>query len=370
MEKLLIEVIATHSCTGCKNSLPSVVQQFCEDTGKQVEYKFYPVWDFSIEENKLDYILTHIDGMRKGLLNSNGFFLNGEWLPLSHHNAQQVVEARKKLFDAAGMEPETNHMTLFGRGIEELRVNGSKVNMFQLADNEVHELGSFSTNYKNIWFFEGSIKELSINACPVEKFIYMGYDVNKLIKIANQHPELFENKETGDIIEQEIQKVNINDVKIRLLSLQDLNEGRHSCIINDCRVDKDSKLHKVVAEKFGGWGYEAVYQSQTCGFMGIMPKDISYKDAGYLPPSDISNELVLLLTCYAGGGVFGPHFNRIGIAKKMINQAINDAREKKYQRIEAYAHPEVEPVLINCGFIPVEWKTDKDSPQIYYTYNL
>lgn len=40
---------------------------------------------------------------------------------------------------------------------------------------------------------------------------------------------------------------------------------------------------------------------------------------------------VLLLTCYAGGGVFGPQFDRIGIATKMIRQAVADAGAKGYR---------------------------------------
>jgi hypothetical protein len=370
MRKILVEVIGTHGCTGCNNSLPEVVQQFCEDTGIQVEYRFYPVWDLDGKNDTSAYILTHIEKMKKGMSDSNGFFLNGQWLPLAHHNTEHVVEARKRLIEAAEVELEIDCLRLFGRSIEELKIDGSKVKTLNLANSAVHELGSFSTSFEYIWFFEGSIKKLSIDACPVEEFTYMGYDINKLIEIANRHPEIFKNNETGNNIARNIAKANIDDVNIRLLTLQDLHEGYHPCIINGCKIDQNSKLHAAVAEKFGGWGYVATCGSKTCGFMGIIPKDISYRDAGYLPPCELPNEIVLLLTCYAGGGVFGEEFNLIGIAKKMIFQAINDAKEKGYLRVEAYAHPEVEPVLIKCGFTSVEWKTEMDVPQVYYKLDL
>jgi GNAT superfamily N-acetyltransferase len=267
------------------------------------------------------------------------------------------------------MEPENKEIKLLGRGMDLVRVDGSVVSGFYLSNDKVKELGCFSTDFDGIWFFEGSIKELSIDACTVGKFTYAGYDINKLIEIAGQHPELFK-KDGSDSAERQVKKASIDDVTVRLLTAKDLSEGHHPCVINDCRIDKNSKLHKASAEEFGGWGYEATCKSQVCGFMGIMPKDISYRDAGFLPPSELPNEAVLLLTCYAGGGVFGPQFNRIGIAKKMIGQAISDAKSKGYLRIEAYAHPEVVPVLEKCGFTRVEWETDKDSPQAFYKLDL
>jgi len=71
-----------------------------------------------------------------------------------------------------------------------------------------------------------------------------------------------------------------------------------------------------------------------------------------------------------GRGNFGPQIDRIGIAKKMINQAICDAKIKGYRRIEAYPHPEIIPVLKKCEFNYVELKKNNGEMQEYYYYDI
>ena len=189
--------------------------------------------------------------------------------------------------------------------------------------------------------------------------------------MANRHPELFGNREGGEDCRAEpVAKASLDEVSVRLLTEEDLDKGRHPCVINGGVLDPESIVHRQAAQRFGGWGYEAVWRSQTCGFLGILPKDISCRDGGFLPPGEEPMDRVLLLTCYAGGEVFGPQFDRIGIATKMIRQAVADAGAKGYRRVEVYAHPEVEHTLQNCGFTCVEWENGLDAPQKYYMLEI
>ena len=45
-------------------------------------------------------------------------------------------------------------------------------------------------------------------------------------------------------------------------------------------------------------------------------------------------------------------------------------RKLLFHRVEAYAHPEVEHTLQNCGFTCVEWENGLDAPQKYYTLEI
>ena len=296
-----------------------------------------------------------------------GVFINGEWFDQRHHNANDVIKIRQKFIDTAGLNPGEQHIKLLGRSIDAIKIDSASINEVQFSNSIVSkEMGAFSTDFQNIWFFEGSIKKLSIDGCPVESFIYKGYDINKLIEIAAKHPELFENKDTGGNAKTDNQKANIEDVKIVLVTADELEAGSHPCFLAG-GMARDSKLYEAVANKFGGWGYKAVYGEQVCGWMGIMPKDIAFKDFGYVTPCEIPNESVLCLTCYMGGGTYAPQFHRIGIAKKMIHQAIIDAKAKGYRRVEAYPHPEIIPVLEKSNFTCIE---TAGNIQRYYFYDL
>ena len=374
MKRLLVETVASHSCTGCSSALPEVVRCFCEDTGVPVEFRFYRVWDISAESPSKEvpeYVREHVERLRRGEADAAGFFLNGRWFPLAAHHTDHMVQARQALAQAAGVKEEEEQLRLTGRSIRQMAFDGSRSDSVALSNSKVGEWGAFSTDFENIWFFEGSIKKLSLDSCPVAEFHYRGSEINKLVDMANRHPELFGNREGGEDCRAEpVAKTSLDEVSVRLLTEEDLDKGRHPCVINGGVLDPESIVHRQAAQRFGGWGYEAVWRSQTCGFLGVLPKDISCRDGGFLPPGEEPMDRVLLLTCYAGGGVFGPQFDRIGIATKMIRQAVADAGAKGYRRVEAYAHPEVEHTLQSCGFTCVEWENGLDAPQKYYMLEI
>ena len=159
-------------------------------------------------------------------------------------------------------------------------------------------------------------------------------------------------------------------MKIVLVSSKELDEGFHPCFLCDWKIDSGSRLYRAISEKFGGWGYKAVHGEWVCGWMGIMPKDIAHKDLGYATPCEIPNEAVLCLTCYMGGGNYAPQYHRIGIAKKMICQAVSDAKIKGYRRVEAYPHPEIIPVLEKCRFSCVDLEKSNGETQKYYFHDI
>ena len=374
MEKIIVEVFATTSCNGTSGAVPGVITDLSNELGVDVEFVPYLIWDMDSTANFPEYMAARLAGIKNGELTTGGFFIDGEWYEQRHHNANDVIRIRQKFIDAATLNPDEKNITLLGRSMDAIKMESASVENINFSNSVVSkEMGAFSTYFEAIWFFEGSIKKLSIDNCPIENFIYKGYDVNKLIEIAEKHPELFENKETGDNAKQEQYKVSIDEIQVSLLTMNDLNEGVHPCFLAGS-MKSDSKKYKAITEKFGGWGYKAVYNTPDdwfyCGWLGIATKDILRKDFGYMIPCEIPDEYVLYLTCYMGGGSYAPQYHRIGIAKKMINQAISDAKLKGYRRVEAYPHPEIIPVLEKCGFALEELKKNDGETQKYYYFDI
>jgi hypothetical protein len=371
MKKILVEILANTSCNGTHGVMPGAVKELSEEFGTDVEFTPYLIWDMDSADNLPEYISKRFADVRRGTHSNDGFFIDGEWFEQRPHNANDVIKIRQKFINASGLNSEPKNICLNGHSMDVVKMESTSMNEIHFSNSIVaKEMGSFSTNFEAVWFFEGSIKKLSIDACPVENFTYKGYDINKLIEIAEKNPELFKNKETGDNIKLEITKVNIDEVQISLLTLDDLRNGFHPCPIIDWKIDGNSKMYKAIAEKFGGWGYKAMYGENVCGWIGITTKDIMYKDRGYVIPCEIPNEYVLYLPCYMGGGNYAPQYHRIGIAKKMITQAISDAKMKGYRRVEAYPHEEIIPVLEKYGFSCTEIKKNDSETQKYYYYDI
>lgn len=138
---------------------------------------------------------------------NKGFFINGEWFDQQPHNTNDIIQIRQKFIDAAGLNSDPKNINLLGHSMEVIKMESISMNDIHFSNSIVsNEMGSFGTDFNAIWFFEGSIKKLSIDVCPVEKFTYKGYDINKLIEIAEKYPELFKNKENGDNIEPKLKK--------------------------------------------------------------------------------------------------------------------------------------------------------------------
>jgi hypothetical protein len=94
----VIEVIGTHTCVGCRAELPEVVRSLAEECGVAVTFRAYCAWDVGEESESLPpHVREHLARMRAGELANAGFFLNGTWLPLSPHRAEDVVAARQAL---------------------------------------------------------------------------------------------------------------------------------------------------------------------------------------------------------------------------------------------------------------------------------
>jgi GNAT superfamily N-acetyltransferase len=379
MGKILVEVFATTSCNGAHGAMPDFIKNLSGELSVDVEFVPYLMWDMDSPDGFPAYMAARLAEIRNGEASAGGLFINGEWFEQRPHNADDVVKIRQKFLEVVESTDPKN-IDLLGRSIEIIKIEGSSLNgRLHFANSVVKEMGSFSTDFDAVWFFEGSIKDLNIDRCPVEKFRYKGYDINKLIEIAEKHPELFANKESGEDKKEaggsakvEVQKANIDDIDIMLVPYKELCEKFHPCVIVEYKKDGECKMHKAISEKFGGVGYKAIRRtdSWTCGWMGIAPKDIFHRDRGYVFPCEIPDESVLCLLCYMGGGNYDPQFERIGIAAKMIKQAISDAKAKGYRRVEAYSNPEIIPVLEKCGFSCKEIQKKNGETQKYYYFDI
>lgn len=384
MKKILVEVFATTSCNGTHGAMPDFIKNLSGELGVDVEFVPYLMWDMfppqdmDSPDNFRAYMSARLAEIRNGKASTGGFFINGEWFDQRPHNAGDIIKIRQKFLEAADAADPKN-INLLGRSMESVRMDSVETGVVGFSNSVVtKEMGSFSTDFKTIWFFEGSIGELKIDTCPVKKFTYKGYDINKLIETAEKHPELFADKESGENNKEagrsakvEVRKANIDDIDVMLVPYKELCESRyHPCVIVEYNKDGNCKVHKAISDKFGGVGYKAIRRtdSWTCGWIGIAPKDILHKDKGYVIPCEIPDELVLCLLCYMGGGNYDPQFERIGIATKMIRQAISNAKAKGYRRVETYPQSDASiiPVLEKCGFSCGEVKKNNGKTQKYY----
>ncbi|MBM3240176.1 hypothetical protein FJZ31_28155 [Candidatus Poribacteria bacterium] len=350
MKKIKIERIGSYDCTHYNDDLPNVVRQFMEQTGIEVDYYVYNPNTIDSDPDVPEYILEAVQDIRAGRGAKGAFFVNGQPVPLGAHSAVDAVAARQKLLDAAGLDTEANQITLSARNFENLTIDGNVAKTVSLSNSRIDMLGTFCSQFGHVHFFDSEIEKLSVD-CAVKTFHFAGYDIHKLVEIANQHEELFRSARIGDA-DTHIHRININDISVRLLTKQDLDFGKHPCIITDGTVDLAHLVNLKNCELFGGWGYVAEHDSRMCGFLGICVKSVAQRYlTGFLPPGDTPFEQTLLLTCFAGGGVFGPEYNRIGIAAKLVQQAIVDAHERRYVCIEANAHDRgIAPLLERCGF--------------------
>jgi hypothetical protein len=370
--RILIETIGNHNCTGYTEGLPPLVQRFGAESGAEVEHRTYRAWDLG--EDAPGYVREKLAEIRAGRAYSAGFFVNGRWLPTSPHNAEESAAARQALAEAAGVPPGPADVAWHAHTYARLALEASTANTLFLGDNSVAELGAFCNQFERVWFFDGAIKKLSVD-CPVEQFHHAGYDVRKLVEIANRHPELFQEARLGTG-RPGGGKAAIEEITVRLLAAEDLQKGAHPCVITGGQVAPGHALHLAAAERFGGWGYVAEHAGKACGFLGILPKDLAQRDAqGFLPPcAGNPPEQTLLLTCLAGGGVFGPAYHHIGVATALVQRAVADAAARGYRCVEGNpTDPGIGSLLARCGFVRVDWPACGNSPlreQAFYRLNL
>lgn len=299
-------------------------------------------------------MLKKLELIRTGRELNSGFFLNEHWLPLSPHSAKDAVAARKALCDAFGIDEIETNEKKHGKSIDKTEWKSCEVNNLALNECGIEDLSTFCSNFGKVQFFDGSIKSLSVGT-HVDEFHYCGYDVQKLVEIANQHPELFKDAQFSSAKEQG-KKVQTTDITFRRLTLSDLVSGKHPCMIGG-RVDPCNAPYKEAAEKHGTWGYVAEHSSRVCGYLRVLPKSVAKKDAyWFIPPCGKEEKETLLLTCFAGGGIFGEEYSGIGIATKLVETAIDEAREKGYSCVEANPHnPGIGHILEKCGFTRFDW---------------
>lgn len=350
MKKIIIEMLAPTACDGTCGKLPGEVDRLITETGAEVEFIPYEI--ISARDKILpDYITARLDGIERGEFSADGLFIGGEWFDLRPHNADDVIKLRRRFAESSEVAPFPAETALHGVEAVKISVESARIGSVNFANSVVTgELGSFSTDFDAIWFFEGSIKKLSIDNCSVESFTYRGYDVNKLVEIADKHPELFCNNATGETAVPQVDKANIDDVEILPVTDAELDAGYHPCFLVGNHVDGGSTCFREAVRRFGCWGYQALCFGECCGWLGVLPKDVLHADRGWVENCPFPDESVLYLGCYLGGGNYSPRYNRIGIARKLIMRAISDARDKGYMRVDAYPHPEVIPVLLACGF--------------------
>lgn len=356
MAKIKIERIGSYECDYYNEDLPNVVRQFVEQTDTEIDYRTYDPHTIEDMPDVPEYILAAAQDIRAGGGAKGAFFVNSQPVPLGAHSAVDAVAARKILLDAAGLDKETNQITLSGQELENLTMDGNVAKAINLSNSRIDRLGTFCSQFGHVHFFDSEIEKLSLD-CAVETFHYAGYDVHKLVEIANQHEKLFGAARIGGA-DTPTNKADIGDISVRLLTKQDLDSGRHPCFIIDKKVDPIHPVNMETTELFGGWGYVAEHGSRSCGYVGICVKSVAQKYlTGFLPPGDDPPDKTLLLTCFAGGGVFGSEYDRIGVATKLVQQAIADARKRRYVCLEASAHDRgIAPLLERCGFsrIPME----------------
>lgn len=350
MTKIRIERIGSYSCDRYNDDLPSVVQQFMEQTGIEFDYYVYNPGTIDSVPDIPEYIIGAVQDIRAGRGAKGAFFVNGQPVPMGAHSAVDAVAARQTLLNAAGLDREADQITLSAQNLENLIMDGNVAKTVSLKNSKIDMLGTFCSQFGHVHFFDSEIEKLSVD-CAVKTFHFAGYDIHKLVEIANQHEELFKAARIAGA-DTHTHRININDISLRLLTKQDLDSGIHPCIITDSTVDTAHPVNLETSKLFGGWGYVAEHGSRTCGFLGICVKSVAQKYlTGFMPPGDTPSEQTLLLTCFAGGGVFGPEYNRIGIATRLIQQAIADARERRYVCVEANAHDRgIAPLLEHCGF--------------------
>jgi hypothetical protein len=329
-----------------------------EQTGVEVEYRVYDPRTIDNTPDVPEYIFAAVQDIRAGRGVKGAFFVNGRPVPLGAHSAVDSVAARQTLLEAAGLAQEATQITLSARKLENLTVDGNITATVNLNNCSIDRIGTFCSQFGHVRFFDTTIEKLSID-CAVETLHFAGYDVHKLVEIANQHGELFKAARlAGDT-----PRVDIDDISVRLLTGDDLGAGHHPCVIVGT-VDPEHPVNLKTNELFGGWGYVAEHGSRSCGYLGICVKSVAQRYLmGFLPPGDTPPERTLLLTCFAGGGVFGSEYHRIGVATKLVRQAIADARKQQYMCVEANAHdPGIGSLLQQCGFSRIPWSRSENPP--------
>ena len=248
---VVVEVIDTHDCAGRLTALPEAVQRFVNESGVAIESRIYRPWDLTDEAELPGHVRTALAAIRAGERVNYGCFVNGRWLPVSPHNAADSVALRKALFEAAGLQAGVDEPDWHSRDIGRGAITSSVATASQLNDNTIADLGAFCNQIERAWFFDGSIGSMSVD-CRVGSLRYGGYEVTKLVEIANRHPDLFADARlTGAGGEA---KDGIAEVEVRLLTADDLARGSHSCVITGGRMDPASGLQRAAAESFGGWG--------------------------------------------------------------------------------------------------------------------
>ena len=365
MKKIVIEVIGTHNCRGYQASIPELVNDFCTENHIEIDFKAYQAWDITTAEKVPAYIRQKLEEMKNGEISNSGFFLNASWIPWSPHSPQDSVDARNALTELIGKKE--NHFSSKTSGIkfDKNEFKGSIINKLSLIDCDIKSISTFCSTFEKVSLFDGNIKELAVHSL-VEKFHFRGYDILKLLEIAKEHPDIFNQVKMNytfdyakmDDRQPKDEKIDISEISFAAKTIKNLEGSRHPCVITGGHIISENKPYTAAAERIGIWGYEAKYKDLTCGFLGIMPKDIAQRDAySFIPPPFSEPEKTLLITCFAGGGVFGAKFSDIGIATGMVNMAIQDAKKKNFNCIEANPHDlGIFHVLEKCGFKKVPWK--------------
>ncbi|MBI3910224.1 MAG: hypothetical protein HY320_04740 [Armatimonadetes bacterium] len=365
--KVKVETIAAHSCTGrLEPKPPQVILELQREYGFEIEFHAYEAWTVTTADGDIPtYVREKLAAIRSGQSSPWGFFLDGEWLPLSPHNGREAVAVRQTVAARLGGAPEAESARHVARAFNRIAWESSVVASMHLVDSRVDTLTTSCADFDKVHLSDGTVEELIVD-CRVRKFQFAGYDVLKLVALARQHPELF-TKARIPTSRPDGGPVPSEEIIVRLLTEGDLASGRHPCYITGGQVDADSRLLKETTNRFGGWGYVARHGYRVCGWMGVALKDVVRRDgagyAGFNPPDDEFLDRTLLLTCIFAGGAYGGEYAGIGVATRLVMQAVADAKARGFRRVEGNPHdPGIGRVFEKCGFSRVEWEGGGNSP--------
>jgi|GEM_PF-5214965 len=366
----VVEVIGNHwnRCASYSCELPEVVQEFCRQTGLQVQFIPYRAWDISESSAVPTHIRVKLAAIRNGS-ESSGFFLNGQWFDSGYHDGNAVVNATQALYAATGSTPPVPPAREYGQALGRRVCQGCTVDRLDLRDCAVTSLVSASSQYGEVVLGSGRIRALKIGeSCQIDDFSYRGFDINKLVEVARVHPELFGHAPAEP--DGSPSTVDIGQITVRALGPDDLRSGKHPCMIVARPLAPENALYLDAIAKFGAWGYVAEHDGEVCGFLSALPKVSAIRDGSSVTPHYADPERTLLLRCMSSGPVYGDRYARIGIATKMVEAAVRDATRRSYACIEAIPHDNTDKVFEKCGFTRVTWDDSQANPRVFYRRQL
>jgi hypothetical protein len=198
-QPVTIEVIGNHwlrcACYSCE--VPGVVQEFCRQTGVQIQFIGYRAWDIPDSTAVPERTRLRLKAIREGRPD-DGCFINRQWFSSGYHNGHCVVRAMQALYAAAGLDREPSVVREYGQAVGKRESTGCTIEHLRLADCAIGSMVAAESQVGKLFFGGGRTRSLAIGEhCQVDEFHYRGFDVNKLVEVARQQPEFSARRRSG-----------------------------------------------------------------------------------------------------------------------------------------------------------------------------